>query len=123
MSKSFVVAACFTLLSCLPAMAQSMCTAPIAPAAVDGTTSTQEQVRAAVQDAKAFIAQSDVYQTCLGKEIEDAKAKAEADKVKFDTSVARVAMAKADSNQKMKEKVGAEANSAVASYKKAHPAP
>jgi hypothetical protein len=122
MSKSIILAAALLAVSAAPVLAQSTCTAPIAPAAVDGATATIEQVRGAVKDAKDFIAQSDVYQTCIGKELDDAKAKAAADKVPFDKSIATAAMAKADDNQKMKEKVGAEANGAVQAYKKAHPA-
>lgn len=123
MSKSFIVAAVLVLGSAAPVLAQSACVAPIAPAAIDGATVTADQLRGARTDVQNFIAQSDVYQECLGKEIDDAKAQATADKKPFDQSLATAAVAKADANQKMKEKVGGEFNNAVGAYKKAHPAP
>ena len=126
MSNKILLAAALglgTSLGAMPALAQSACMAPIAPAAVDGASVTADQLRAAIADAKNFIAQSDVYQECLGKELDAAKQQAVTDKKKFDQSIADAAMAKADANQKMKEKVGAEANNAIAAYKKAHPAP
>jgi len=40
----------------------------------------------------------------------------------FDKAIATRNMALADTNQKMKESVGASVNAAIVSYKKAHPA-
>ena len=48
-----------------PAFAQANCEMPIPPAAPDGRTASQQQIAGAVTDAKNFIAQSDVYQSCL----------------------------------------------------------
>lgn len=118
--KKIMLAAVLMLGSAAPALAQSACTEPAAPAAVDGTTATADQIRAAIAAAKGFIAQSDVYQECLGKEVEAAKAQAAADKKPFDQSIADTAMAKADANQKEKEKVGADINASIGVYKKAH---
>ena len=123
MSKSFILVAVLLLGSAAPVLAQNDCMAPIAPAAIDGATAPADQLRGARTDVQNFISQSDVYQDCLGKEIDAAKAKAKADKTPFDNSIATTAMAKVNDNQKMKEKVGGEFNAAVGAYKKAHPSP
>jgi len=125
MSKTIIMAAILVLGSAAPVLAQgaSACLSPIAPAPIDGATATEDQMRGANHDVRQFIADSDAYQECLGKEIDDAKAKAAADKKPVDQSVISVAMAKAEDNQKMKEKVGGEFNAAVGVYKKAHPKP
>lgn len=121
MSKPFMVAAILLLGSVPPALAQSACMAPIPPAAVDGATATYDQARAAVQDAKNFIAQSDLYQVCIGKEVDDAAAKAKADGKKPDADFIAKEDALVNDNQKMKMKVGAEANAVFPAYHKAHP--
>jgi hypothetical protein len=104
-----------------PSMAQTSCVAPDQPASVDGATVTLDQLRAAISGVKQFIASSDTYQACLGKEIDDQKAAATRDKP-FDKAIATRNMALVDANQKMKENVGASVNAAIATYKKAHPA-
>ena len=103
-----------------PAMAQSACTAPVAPAAIDGTKVTIDQLRAAINDAKAFIAASDTYQTCVGDDIAKQKAAATKDKP-FDGAIEAAAMAKVNDNQAQKQKVGDAINGAIGAYKKAHP--
>jgi hypothetical protein len=120
MTKTMFVAAVLMLGSAAPALAQSACTEPATPAAVDGATASADEIRAGIAAAKSFIAQSDVYQECLGKEVEAAKAQAAADKKPFDQSIADAAMAKAETNQKAKEKVGADINASIGVYKKAH---
>ena len=103
------------------AMAQTVCVAPDQPASIDGATVTLDQLKAAVSAAKQFIASSDTYQACLGKEIDDQKAAATPDKP-FDKAIADRDTGLAAANQKMKENVGASVNAAIAIYKKAHPA-
>jgi hypothetical protein len=105
-----------------PAMAQTSCVAPDQPANIDGATVTLDQLKASISAAKQFIASSDAYQSCLGKDIDTQKAAATRDKP-FDKAIATRDMALADSNQKMKENVGTSVNAAIAAYKKAHPAP
>lgn len=105
----------------VPAMAQTSCVAPDRPGSIDGATATLDQIKAAVSAAKQFIASSDTYQACLGKEIDDQKAAATKDKP-FDQSIATRNLALVDANQKSKEFVGATVNAAVAQYNKAHPA-
>jgi hypothetical protein len=104
-----------------PAVAQTSCVAPDQPAGIDGATVTLDQLKAAVSAAKQFIASSDTYQACLGKEIDDQKAAATPDKP-FDKAIATRNTQLAATNQKMKENVGASVNAAIATYKKAHPA-
>jgi len=125
MSKSFILAVGLLLGSAVPVLAQgaSACLPPIAPAPIDGATATEDQLRGANRDVKQFLADSDAEQDCLGKEIDDAKAKAAADKKPVDQSIVAALVAKINDNQKMKEKVGGEFNAAVGVYKKAHPKP
>ena len=105
----------------MPAMAQSACFAPDTPAAIDGATTTLDQLKAAIGAAKNFIARSDDYQDCLGKEVQASKSPSDASKP--DPDVAKRNQALADASQKAKEGVGASVNAAIAAYKKAHPAP
>jgi hypothetical protein len=103
-----------------PVMAQGACTAPAPPAAVDGSKVTIDQLRAAINDAKAFIAASDTYQTCVGNDITAQKAAATKEKP-FDGAIEAAAMAKVNDNQSQKQKVGDAINGAIGAYKKAHP--
>ena len=104
-----------------PAFADSACSAPIAPAAVDGSTATVPQMSAAHDDVMTFIKQSDDYQTCLLKELADAKADAVKNKKDIDPSIEPAVTAKVSDNQKLKQKVGDEYNAAVVAYKAKHP--
>jgi len=100
--------------------AQDACAEPQAPAPVDGAQLSEEQMRAAAAAARSFIAQSDVYQSCLASAVEAAKTQANADGKPFDPALANDAKAKEDANQKAKERVGAEINTAISVYKQAH---
>ena len=104
----------------MPAMAQSACVAPDTPATIDGASVTLDQLKAAIGTAKNFIAGSDTYQDCLGKEVQASKSASDASKP--DPDVAKRNQALADANQKAKESVGASVNAAIAAYKKGHPA-
>ncbi len=121
MMRSIFLVAALTFACAIPALGQSVCVAPAPPEPINGATATQEEVLAAVREAKAFIAQSDLYQTCLQQEMKEEKARAEADNKPFDDMRARLVLNMTDENQKLKEKVGAEANGAVDAYKRAHP--
>jgi hypothetical protein len=90
------------------------------PAPVDGAALTADQMRAAMADARNFIAQSGVYQECLMKEVDAAKTQAAAASQPFDPAIETGARAKADASQKAQEKAGAAANGAMATYKNAH---
>jgi hypothetical protein len=104
-----------------PAFAQANCAAPIQPAAPDGRTVTQQQLMAAVGDAKNFIAQSDVYQQCLLDYVQAQKDEAVKDKKPFDTYIETTVQKQVDVNQSAKVRAGAEINAAVNDYKTTHP--
>lgn len=112
------------LLAATPAFADlNSCYEPIPPAPVDGSTATEKQMKAAHDDTMDFIKSSDDYQTCIGSELQKMKKAAAADKDKkpLDPAILADAQARLDKNQKLKEKVGAEFNTAVVAYKAKHP--
>ena len=121
MLKTLGLVAALVLGSAAPALAQSMCSEPIAPAAVDGSVATAPQMSSAHDDVITFLKQSDDYQTCVLKELNDAKADALKAKKDLDPALAPAADAKIRANQGLKEKVGAEFNASVLAYKAKHP--
>ena len=108
------------LLSTASAMGQSHCIEPSMPMPVDGAAASADQMRAAMADARSFIAESGVYQECLVKEVEDAKSQATSAGRPFEASVEAGARARLDVSKKAQEKVGATLNNAMAAYKNAH---
>ena len=119
--KLGLMLAILTVAGAAPAFAQANCAAPIQPAAPDGRTVTQQQMMAAVGDAKNFIAQSDVYQQCLLDYVQAQKDQAVKDKKPFDTYIETTAQKQVDDNQAAKVRAGSEINAAVNTYKMAHP--
>jgi hypothetical protein len=119
--KTLGLAAVLVTASAVPALADSACMEPIAPAAVDGGTATLDQMKATQSDVKMFLKQSDDYQGCLFKELNDQKKAALKDKKDLDPSVEAGVNAKVQENQQLKEKVGAEFNASVAAYNAKHP--
>lgn len=112
------------VLGATPAFADiSSCYEPLPPAAVDGSTATEKQMKSALTDVKDFIKASDDYQNCMNSEFiaMQKKAKESKDKTPLDPSIQPSVQAKIDSNQKLKERIGAEYNTAVAAYKAKHP--
>ena len=105
----------------LPAAAQSNCQIPIAPAAPDGKTSTQAQMKAGIGDANRFMKDSDVYQQCLVDYVKAQKDQAAKDKTTFDVSIEADAMKKIKENQDEKVKVGGDVNAAIGVFKASHP--
>jgi len=77
-------------------------------------------MRAAAAAARSFIAQSDVYQSCLANVLDAARTQAAADGKPLDPSLEGSLKARTDANQKVKEKVGIEINTAIGVYKKTH---
>ena len=102
------------------APAQTSCVAPDRPASVDGANITLDQLKTSIGAARQFMALSDAYQDCLGKEMDAWKA---AHDKPSDKAIADRDLELAASNQKMKENVGAAVNTAIAAYKKAHSGP
>ncbi|MBS0470821.1 MAG: hypothetical protein JSR60_07095 [Proteobacteria bacterium] len=121
MLKTFGLAVVLMAASGLPAAAASMCSAPIAPAAIDGSTATKAQLEAGLVDVKTFLKQSDDYQDCLNQEWVAARDAAVKAKTDLDPAVTADRDAKIHANQALKEKVGAEFNAAAAAYNHAHP--
>lgn len=121
MLKTFGLVLALIGASIVPAMAQSACQEPIAPAALDGAIATTAQMNSAHDDVMTFIKQSDDYQSCVLKEYSDIKADAVKNKKTLDPSLQTAVQAKIDANQHLKEKVGGEYNAAVMAYKTKHP--
>lgn len=120
-AKLGLMLAVLTVAGAAPAFAQSNCDAPIPPVSPDGHTATQQQLVAAVGDAKNFISQSDVYQQCLLDYVKAQKDLATENKTPFDTSIETTAQKQIDANQATKIRVGSEINTAVNTYKMSHP--
>ena len=124
MLNKFVMSAVFVLGMASPALADaSSCNEPYPPAAVDGNTATEGQMKSALSDVKSFIGASDDYQSCLLSEFAQKKRDAakSKDKTPLDPSIEAGVNAKIKANQDLKVKVGAEFNSAVQAYKAKHP--
>jgi hypothetical protein len=112
--------AVLTALGAAPAFAVD-CQPPIAPVAPNGHTISQQDLSAAVSDAKNYIAQSDVYQQCMLDSVQAQKKQAVEDKKPFDSYIETSTQKKIDDNQKTKIRVGSEINTAVSDFKMAHP--
>lgn len=120
-AKFGLTLAVLTCLGTAQAFAQADCQAPVPPAAPNGRAATQQEISAAVQDAKNYISQSDVYQQCLLDYVAAQKKQAVEDKKTFDTYIETSTQKKIDENQKTKNRVGSEINGALTDYKLAHP--
>jgi Skp family chaperone for outer membrane proteins len=121
MWKTLGLAAALMLGSAVPALAESACQEPIAPAAIDGSTASAAQLKAAVGDVKTFLKQSDDYQDCMWNELKATNDKAKKDKKDPDPQLDADTRAKVAANQKLKEKVGNEYNAAAQAYNAKHP--
>ena len=106
-----------------PAFAQDKCSAPIAPVVPNGRTATVADLVQANKDVVAFIKSSDDYQSCLLADLQSQidQAKDNKDKKGLDPAIKKAIEAKGDANQKLKETVGKQYNTAAAAYKAAHP--
>ena len=124
MLSRIAIASAFVLGMAAPALADSSsCSEPYPPTAIDGNTATADQMKAAHNDVVNFIKSSDDYQSCLNADY-TAQAQAAAkskDKKPLDPSIKADVEARLEANQKEKEKVGAEFNTAVVAYKAKHP--
>jgi len=106
-----------------PSSTGATITTPIAPAATDGNTATEAQLKSTLVEVKDFIKASDDYQTCLLSDLQEQKRKASQskDKTPLDPSIEADVKAKVAKNQALKEQVGGEYNTAVQAYKAKHP--
>lgn len=104
-----------------PALADSACLEPQVPAPVKRTGVSADQMRAAMAQAHAFIAQSSVYQDCLLKEVEAAKTQAATAGEPFEPMLETSARYKVEASKKAQERVGAAANGALTAFKNPSP--
>lgn len=104
-----------------PGLALAECQRPSAPAPVDGSTATLEQMVAAKQGVSGFMTASDDYQACVLKEFAAKKDAAKAAKTKLDPAIGKAADALISENQADKESVGANFNTAAKAFRAAHP--
>ena len=110
------------LLACAtPALAQEVCTEPMAPAPVSGTVVTGDQLRTAMAEARSFINQSNVYQDCLTHELEAARTQAGADGKPLDPALEGSVKTRIAASQQAQDKVSLTVNTALTTYKQAHP--
>jgi len=121
MLKSFALASVFAAAIVVPAVAEDSCSEPIAPATINGAAATEKQLNEIGQDVKLFMKQSSDYQDCLIGGLKAQQAQAAHDKKQLDPSVTDAVQAKIDANQKVKEKVGMEFNTAALRFCQAHP--
>jgi len=120
MLKSIAIAGVILVAATGAALAQSDCSAPIPPAAPPSKPNLN-QISDASHDAKQFMKQSDDYQECLTRELRQKQAKAAKDKKELDPSIADSTQAQIDQNQRQKEQVGTEFQTALVNFCKANP--
>jgi hypothetical protein len=124
MLNKFAMSAVLVFGMAAPALADSSsCYEPYAPAAIDGSTATEAQLKSTLAEVKDFIKASDDYQTCLLSDLQEQKRKASQskDKTPLDPSIEADVKARVAKNQALKEQVGGEYNTAVQAYKAKHP--
>jgi hypothetical protein len=123
MIGNFGLAVAAVLVSAAPALADTCGSAPIPPAAVDGSKATEAQLKDAIADFKTFQSASDDWQSCIYADLDRQKAAAAKakDPKPLSQSIIDAVDAKAHANQRDKEKTGAEINAAIHAYNVAHP--
>lgn len=97
------------------------CVQPYAPTIPNGASATKDQMLSAQNEVKVFLKASDTYQECMLRDIQVRRAEAAHNQKPFDQSIADAATRDIDYNQREKERVGAEYNTAVHAYSTAHP--
>ncbi len=118
MSFKFALAAALLVGTAAPAFAEN-CNAPIAPAALDGSKASKDQLGQMRDDVVKFIKASDDYQSCLYSDLKAQKLQAMKNKKQFPQSIEDTINGQVADNQRQKERVGAEFNAAVQSFKAA----
>ena len=104
-----------------PVMAQDACVVPYAPTIPNGTSATRDQILSARDSVTAFLKASDDYQNCLRVYLEQQTAIATRESREVDGAIRASVLAKNDSNQREKERIGAEFNAAVRAFNAAQP--
>jgi hypothetical protein len=107
----------------VPALAQDSCVVPYAPTVPQGASATREQILSTRDLVMAFIKASDDYQNCLRVYLDQQTQLAAREQRQVDAALRASVLAKADANQREKERTGTELNAAVRAYNTANPAP
>jgi len=121
MVRSLVASACLLVALAGPALAGNTCVQPYAPTVPNGASASKEEMLSAHDEVMAFIRASDNFQDCVILDIQTQRAARERDQKTLDPAIADEATARISANQREKERVGAEFNTAVQAYKAAHP--
>lgn len=109
-----------TFLLCLAAPAMAQCVEPQPPVPVDGNAATENQMRNTLSDARSFITQSEMFQSCLNQELADARTQAAAEGHPLDPAIEVSARARIAASRKAQDQVGQASNMALTAYKNAH---
>jgi hypothetical protein len=123
MVRSLALSAVALALLTAPASAQNSCVQPYAPRIPNGTAATKDQMLTAQNEVKTFIRDSDAYQECILRDVRGQREAARRDQKTLDPSIEEAAMRRINTNQREKERVGAEYNATVKAYSDAHPTP
>ncbi len=118
LSKKLAIIVAAALLAPAPVLAQNAtCTEPAPPKIASGSTAAQADLAASITQVRTFIAQSDVYQTCIAADLEAKKQAASSASTPFDGQLQQVALAKVAANQAAKDQAAKDMNTQIAAYK------
>lgn len=105
---------------CVPAGAQSLCTAPVPPPPLNGAHATAEQVRGAIASARGFIGKANLYESCLKDEMRADQVRAAALGGGSGAAPDKETQVRIAANRRLRDKVSQDAAAALDAYKKAH---
>jgi hypothetical protein len=103
------------------AYAEADCSEPIPPTQVDGSKATLKQISEASHDTNVFMHQSDDYQACLVRYLNDEKAKAAKNKTPVDSSITDEVQNKMNENQNLKLQIAGEFQKSFVTFCKLNP--
>ena len=109
-----------TAFAALPASAQEACNVPYAPVLPEGATANRDQILEMRDAVSAFITVSDGYQGCLAIYLTQQEEAARRENREVDGAIRASLLARADSNQREKERIGQAFNQAVRAYNQAN---
>ena len=102
-----------------PAWAQDQCSVPKAPVIPDGARATPNQIVAAQNDIKSFVAASDSYQSCLAQEIARQKAVAAQNNAELDPKLLTAMQIKSTAQRSDAQQLAVSWSAAVEAFNKA----
>jgi hypothetical protein len=121
MFKKFGLAAVLLVAGAAPSFAEDTCQVPPVSVAVDGSTATADQMKAAIAAYNALAKASDAYASCINDYVTAQNAQADKDKKPHDTNMIQAEGDKATAVDNAKIKAGTDLNASIGVYKKAHP--